>query len=724
MNDSPSPLCPACSQPLPPDSPAGLCARCLMAQAMVPTAEGLDEPRARSAPPAVEELTALFPQLEIEALIGEGGMSAVYRAVQPRLGRKVALKILPASLSRDPAFASRFAREGQLLARLNHPGIVAVHDFGQAGGYFYLIMEYVDGVNLRQALRSAPFTAVQALGVVPRICEALQYAHEEGVLHRDIKPENILLDHKGRVKLADFGIAKLISEPDLSAAPVEAGTPSLTQAGAALGTPDYMAPEQRHSPAGVDPRADIYSLGVVFYELLTGERPGASFVPPSSRMAVDLRVDDIVRQALETDRSRRQASAEELKTQVLAVTGAPPVLKTPPSPGPWLRSHFEYQSPTVLFGWPLLHISTGRDPATGTIKTARGIFAIGQRAHGWIAFGGRARGFIACGALATGAVAIGGVAVGIVSLGGLALGLLVGVGGLAGGLNAIGGAALGWHAAGGLAMGWHAFGGRAIGHIASGGLVTADHVIRDPALLPPGMIGLHQMMPWMGLLAVAWVIPVTCNALIFRWAARQAVEGGMKAGVPLNVSRGVRRAGKFVYTLGGLALGAVLAMAWLIHQDPSWHPAPAEAFTAFALPVITVILLAAGVGFMRIGRKGRAAEPLPRGLVKGLKSFGWAMVLVLVIRDAFFQAYRIQTQNYGPELRQGSLVAVWKPVREFSPGDFVTYPDRQIFRVGRIVEVRPETLLIHRQGHPPAEVPRPQVIGKVVLNTRPSETPP
>ena len=187
-------------------------------------------------------------------------------------------------------------------------------------------MEHVDGVNLRQAMRASRFTPAQALAIVPRICDALQYAHDEGVLHRDIKPENILLDAKGRVKLADFGIGKMLgdaSEPASSEAPSAPQNLALTQAGSALGTPHYMAPEQRDRPEEVDHRADIYSLGVVFYELLTGELPVGNFAPPSAKSAADPRVDHIVGQALENERERRQQSAGEVRTQVETVVGSP-----------------------------------------------------------------------------------------------------------------------------------------------------------------------------------------------------------------------------------------------------------------------------------------------------------------------------------------------------------------------------------------------------------------
>jgi serine/threonine protein kinase len=266
-------------------------------------------------------LAAAFPQLEILEMIGQGGMGFVFKARQPKLERLVALKILPPSFAADPAFADRFTREGRVLARLNHPNIVTVHDFGQANGFFYLLMEFVDGVNLRQAMRAGRFTPEQALNVVPRICEALQFAHNEGVLHRDIKPENILLDAKGRVKIADFGIAKLLGE--------SAAKGHLTDSGGTLGTPHYMAPEQIENPASVDHRADIYSLGVVFYEMLTGELPLGKFQPPSQKVQVDVRLDEVVLHALEKQPARRYQQASEVKTAVDTITSAPPAAADP-----------------------------------------------------------------------------------------------------------------------------------------------------------------------------------------------------------------------------------------------------------------------------------------------------------------------------------------------------------------------------------------------------------
>jgi serine/threonine protein kinase len=305
--------CPKCAELVPVDAPGGLCPKCLLAQAAA-SSPGDSLPAEGRSPPSLEAVRVAFPQLEIQELIGQGGMGAVFKARQPKLNRLVALKILPERLAADTAFAERFAREGQMLARLNHPNIVAIHDFGESDGFYYLLMEFVEGVNLRQALRAGGFTPPQALGIVPKICEALQYAHDEGVLHRDIKPENILLDVKGRVKIADFGIAKLAREP----APGE----PLTAAGAALGTPYYMAPEQIERPSDVDHRADIYSLGVVFYELLTGELPLGRFAPPSEKAAVDARVDEVVLQAMEHQRERRQQSAAQMKAQVETIASA------------------------------------------------------------------------------------------------------------------------------------------------------------------------------------------------------------------------------------------------------------------------------------------------------------------------------------------------------------------------------------------------------------------
>ena len=309
-----SSLCPECGSPLPADSPMGLCPKCLLQCALSKAepspygANGTAAYQGAAWAPAAADLAALFPQLEITELIGQGGMGAVYKARQTKLDRTVAVKILPAEWGKDPAFAERFAREARALARLSHPHIVAVHDFGETGGLFYLVMEYVDGGNLRQLLQYGSLAPEQALHIIPQICEALHYAHEVGVVHRDIKPENILLDQRGQVKIADFGLAKLMGP--------SAAEFTLTGTRQVMGTLNYMAPEQRTRPQEVDHRADIYSLGVVLYEMLTGELPLGRFAPPSDKAAVDARVDEVVFHALEQDPERRYQHVSEIKEEV------------------------------------------------------------------------------------------------------------------------------------------------------------------------------------------------------------------------------------------------------------------------------------------------------------------------------------------------------------------------------------------------------------------------
>ena len=322
--------CPKCGVAIPPDAPRGLCPRCMIAGVATPSEPGIHGSH-RIQPPPLATVVAAFPDLEIIELVGVGGMGVVYKARQPRLDRFVALKLLPQSLSADPTFAERFDREARFLARLTHPNIVSVHDFGRAGGFCYLLMEFVDGLNLRQAMRAGRFTPEEALALVPRVCAALQYAHEQGVLHRDIKPENILLDADGRVKIADFGIAKLLGNDPTDI--------TLTRSGARLGTPHYMAPEQIEQPSQVDHRADIYSLGVVFYELLTGELPLGRFSAPSVKALLDARVDEIVMRALAKERELRQQTAGEVGSQVEGLGATPPVMnttvKTKPDNGRW-----------------------------------------------------------------------------------------------------------------------------------------------------------------------------------------------------------------------------------------------------------------------------------------------------------------------------------------------------------------------------------------------------
>ena len=313
--------CPRCGTTLPPDAPEGLCPGCLLQRGFA-TEAGVPQPA--FVPPTIAELAPLFPQLEILECLGRGGMGAVYKARQPLLDRLVALKILAPEKQTDPQFAERFEREARVLAKLSHPHIVSVYDFGVTQGRYYLLMEFVDGLTLRQLLQNGKLPPPEALQYVPQICDALQYAHQQGIVHRDIKPENILLDKQNQLKIADFGIAKI--------AGMEAKGLSLTGARDVVGTPNYMAPEQVEKPQAVDHRADIYSLGVVFYEMLTGELPLGKFALPSQKARVDERLDNVVLHALEKEPEQRYQQASQVKTAVENISGTPPHFAPSPMP--------------------------------------------------------------------------------------------------------------------------------------------------------------------------------------------------------------------------------------------------------------------------------------------------------------------------------------------------------------------------------------------------------
>lgn len=296
MTDT-SKICPNCDARLPLDSPHELCPTCLLKQAFLtqaPEANAKDRVEA----PSPESIADKFPQYEMSECLGQGGMGVVYKARQKSLNRWVAIKILSPEKVDDGKFAERFTREAQTLAQLNHKNIVTIYDHGEADGLYYIVMEFIDGINLRDLLNDGQLQPEQALRIVAPICEALQYAHDKGIVHRDIKPENILIDHDGRIKVADFGIASLIGST-----------------GELAGTPPYMAPEQ-DAQTGVDHRADIYALGAVLYEMLTGERPETPLDLPSQKVELDIRIDDIVLRALSQEPERRYRTAYDFKTVV------------------------------------------------------------------------------------------------------------------------------------------------------------------------------------------------------------------------------------------------------------------------------------------------------------------------------------------------------------------------------------------------------------------------
>ncbi|MFO0980090.1 MAG: serine/threonine-protein kinase [Planctomycetaceae bacterium] len=318
-------VCPECRKPIPASAPAGQCPDCLLKRGLeragfASAAFAATTPQGgRAVPLSTDFVAQYFPQMEIVEVLGQGGMGTVFKAKQTKLDRLVAVKIIRPETANDPAFAERFMREAKTLARLNHPSIVGVHDFGEIdltaasansgnpvrGTLFYFIMEYVDGANLRQLMQSGQISPDMALGVVQQVCDALQYAHGEGVVHRDIKPENIMLDTKGRVKIADFGLAKL--------AEGSGNDWTLTGTHQVMGTPRYMAPEQMAGSRDVDHRADIYSLAVVFYEMLTGTIPMGHFAPPSKKAAVDVRFDEVILKAMATEPDLRFQSVRDLR---------------------------------------------------------------------------------------------------------------------------------------------------------------------------------------------------------------------------------------------------------------------------------------------------------------------------------------------------------------------------------------------------------------------------
>jgi serine/threonine protein kinase len=336
--------CPRCGGELSAGISEGLCPECLFRQALeVPgTAPYGEDARQSPAPaykpPSPVELAPHFPQFEVLRLLGHGGMGAVYLARQPELDRLVAVKILPPEVARDSGFKERFAREARSLARLNHPNIVTIFDFGTTDGLYYFSMEYVDGKNVRELLQEGEINPSESLKIIAQVCDALQYAHDEGFVHRDIKPENILLDSKGRVKIADFGLARLVGL-----------TPTyltLTGSSEVMGTLYYMAPEQLKRSGAVDHRADLYSLGVVFYEMLTGELPVGRFAPPSQRAKVDDRLDAIVLRALAREPEYRHQDAAQIKREIDSAFASEPA--SPARPLSAVRSVF----PCVRFTIP------------------------------------------------------------------------------------------------------------------------------------------------------------------------------------------------------------------------------------------------------------------------------------------------------------------------------------------------------------------------------------
>ena len=259
--------------------------------------------------------TEALPGYELVRVLGRGGMGEVWLARQLSLDRMVAVKVLPPRLAKDPEFVTRFDKEATALAALNHPNIVQIIDRGVEGEHYYFVMEYVEGRSLREVMRQ--LSPPEALRTALQVARALESAHDKGIIHRDLKPENILLDGRGHVKVADFGLAGIRRQDDARL--------RLTATSVAMGTLNYMAPEQRRDAKNVDGRADLFSFGVVLHEMLTGEVPVGRFKLPSERVpGLDSRVDAVVARLLETEPEARYARASEvcqtLETLVTSVS--------------------------------------------------------------------------------------------------------------------------------------------------------------------------------------------------------------------------------------------------------------------------------------------------------------------------------------------------------------------------------------------------------------------
>ena len=348
-----SPNCPNCGKPLPADAPAGLCPRCLLAagadvsrtpdetDAAGPPADPPSDPDADTIPgpdgdapgriPRIGDRVRYFGDYELLEEIARGGMGVVFRARQVRLNRDVALKMVLSGQFAGEAEIRRFQAEAEASARLDHPGIVPIYEIGEHDGHHFFSMGLVEGRSLAQQLADGPLPPIQAADLVRRVTEAIQYAHERGVIHRDLKPANVLIDREGQPRVTDFGLAKKVQADS-----------QLTATGQVLGTPSFMPPEQAAGRLHeVREPADVYSLGAVLYAALTGRPPFQSDnpldtlkqvlesepVPPRQlNPAISLDLETICLKCLEKDRRRRYTSARELAEELQRYLEGRPIL--------------------------------------------------------------------------------------------------------------------------------------------------------------------------------------------------------------------------------------------------------------------------------------------------------------------------------------------------------------------------------------------------------------
>ena len=274
--------------------------------------------------PSARELAEMLPQYDIVDLLGKGGMGAVFKGRQAKLDRDVAIKLLFRSTAEsyeEMKFSERFQLEAKAMAKLDHPNIVSVHDFGEThDGQLYLVMEFIDGMDIQQyiAHHGGRLPQEHALSITAYVLDALGYAHSHGIVHRDIKPANILLNQEGRVKIADFGLAKKFRRAAGEA------DPGLTKTNMAVGTPDFVAPEVLEAGIEVDHRADLYAVGVMLYQMCVGKVPRGIFKMPSEMNSeLDQRLDKIIEKSMEADPDYRYLSASDLRVDIDQIISQP-----------------------------------------------------------------------------------------------------------------------------------------------------------------------------------------------------------------------------------------------------------------------------------------------------------------------------------------------------------------------------------------------------------------
>jgi predicted Ser/Thr protein kinase len=276
----------------------------------------------------------------IDEVLGRGGMGVVYKATQLSLNRPVAIKVLPEEVCGQPQFVERFKREVDILSRLSHPNVVTVFERGEIDGRLYVIMEYVQGTSLREVMRKGPLPSAEALVIVRGVLSALEHAHLKGIIHRDIKPENVLVAPGGILKVADFGLSRLLGPEEAT---------RLTHTQLLLGTFEYMAPEQREKAKQADERADIYATGVVLYEMLAGELPIGHFAALSRKRPkeCDSRIDEIVERSLAKSPDDRYQRASEMGAAVSRVLSTAMAPEPPPAVAPPPRQEPRRKGPDI-----------------------------------------------------------------------------------------------------------------------------------------------------------------------------------------------------------------------------------------------------------------------------------------------------------------------------------------------------------------------------------------